>query len=133
MKEAMNNPKVSVDSVVSALPYIIYAYMYQPCVPQIYHEMKVKSLENIKIVLAAGTILASIIYITVGIFGYVTFASRPDVEELFAGDKNILSYYPGGGITDTCLVGLLLVLTFASPFSLVPSKIAIMELINKPG
>ena len=133
MHMAMTTDRTNMDSVFSALPYIIFSYMYQPCIPQIYHEMKVKSLTNIKKVLFAGTFIASFAYIAVGIFGYVTFASRPDVDKLFDHDKNILQYYPKLPVAEACLLGLIFVVTFATPFCLVPAKIAIMELTNKPG
>lgn len=76
--------RISVDSVFSAIPFVIFAYMYQPCVPQIYHELKDKSLANISKVLAYGTGIATIAYVLVGLFGYVTFAMRPNVDQLFA-------------------------------------------------
>ena len=43
-------------------------------IPAIYHELKNKNIKNIKVVLSVGTLIATIIYIMVGIFGYVTWS-----------------------------------------------------------
>jgi amino acid permease len=63
--------------------------MYQPNTPAIYTELKQRNLTNIKKVLFSGTLLASICYIMVGMFGYVTFSKRPDIEALMTRN-NIL-------------------------------------------
>lgn len=71
-----------------------------------------------------GTLIASIAYILVGLFGYVTFSMRPNVDELFK-NQNILTYYPDLPVVEANLLGVLFVVTFAMPFSLIPLKDAI--------
>ena len=90
-------------------------------------------MANFKIVLIIGTVIATLVYICVGIFGYVTFASRDNVNKLFDEEKNVLQYYPALPIAESCLMGLLFVVIFAAPFCVVPAKVGIMELVNKPG
>ena len=79
----MTTDRTTLDSIFAALPYIIFSFMYQQTIPLIYHEMKVKTMANFKIVLITGTVIATLVYICVGIFGYVTFASRDNVNKLF--------------------------------------------------
>ena len=48
--------------------------MYQVNVPAIYKELNNSNMSNIKTVLIIGTILAVIVYIFTGMFGYAAFA-----------------------------------------------------------
>ena len=66
----------------NSIPLIIFSYMYQPLIPAIYHELKVKDLKNMKTVLASGTGFASVAYILVGLFGYITFSKSSKVDEI---------------------------------------------------
>lgn len=70
----MSQPKITVWGVFNSIPLIIFSYMYQPLIPAIYHELKARNLNNMKTVLASGTGFASLAYILVGLFGYITFA-----------------------------------------------------------
>jgi len=83
---ACSEPTISYQGIFASLPLIIFAFMYQPNTPAIYTELKQRNLTNIKKVLFSGTLLASVCYIMVGMFGYVTFAKRPDIA--FLMDRN---------------------------------------------
>ena len=56
--------------------------MYQINIPAIYSELETKSLKQSKTVIFGGTVLAALIYITAGIFGYVAFADGSTEEEM---------------------------------------------------
>jgi len=83
---ACSAPTISYQGIFASLPLIIFAFMYQPNTPAIYTELKQRNLTNIKKVLFSGTLLASVCYILVGMFGYVTFSKRPDIAVLM--DRN---------------------------------------------
>lgn len=114
--------------------------MYQINIPAIYNELETKSLKQAKKVIFGGTILAAIIYITAGVFGYVAFADGSTEEEL---DKyfsdNILSapYHVGDDLNATpvsiyiALFGMMIVVVFAAPFCVLPTKDSIEEVRNK--
>ena len=70
---ALYESDITIAGIFNSLPLIIFAYMYQPNIPAIYHEMKDKSMFKMKKVLASGTAIASFSYIFTGVFGYVTF------------------------------------------------------------
>jgi len=105
--------------------------MYQPNVPAIYHELKRKNMGNMKTVLGVGTFLAVISYIFAGMFGYVTFAMRPDVDEIMNKQNILKADYgdPSPTVIRVCLFGILLVVALASPFALLPSKDSMEELL----
>jgi amino acid permease len=79
---AYNEPDITVAGIFNSLPLIIFAYMYQPNIPAIYHELKAKNMGNINKVLSLGTLMASVAYILTGMFGYVTFAKRLNVDQI---------------------------------------------------
>jgi amino acid permease len=83
---------------------------------------------SMKKVLGIGTGLASAVYIMTGMFGYVTFAMNPRVDEIM-NEQNILKAdYGDNKIIKCCLIGVLFVVLFASPFCILPSKDSIEEL-----
>jgi amino acid permease len=61
------------------MPLIIFAYMYQPNIPQIYKELESRDLKTMSGVLLKGSIAAIILYVMVGIFAYLTFVQNPSV------------------------------------------------------
>lgn len=73
---------ISVDGVFNSIPLIIFSYMYQPLIPAIYHELKNRNLKNMDKVLLSGTGIASIIYILVGMFGFITFTYNDKFDEI---------------------------------------------------
>jgi amino acid permease len=73
---------ITVDGIFNSIPLIIFSYMYQPLIPAIYHELKEKTLPNMNSVLIIGTTIASVIYILVGMFGYITFTMNADFDKI---------------------------------------------------
>jgi len=130
---AYNAPVISVSGIFASLPLIIFAFMYQPNTPAIYTELKQRNLTNIKKVLFSGTLLASACYIMVGMFGYATFAMRPDIAMLMERNNILQNDFNGIYIIKLCLLGMLLVVFFATPFCVLPNKDSIEELITKEG
>jgi len=65
------------NGVVSTFPLIIFAYMYQVNIPSIYYELERRNYKSMSKVVSYGSIGAVILYIMVGIFGYLTFVDRP--------------------------------------------------------
>lgn len=81
--------------MVSSFPLIIFAYMYQVNIPMIYMELKDRS--KMPRVLGIGTAVSAILYIFIGIFGYLTFVSNEPYDSL--KPKNILEApYPNNAV-----------------------------------
>jgi Transmembrane amino acid transporter protein len=130
-------------AIFNCLPLIIFSFMYQVNIPAIYTELADKSLQNMKKVLTLGTLGASFLYIIAGIFGLVAFAAvspsgypldtsvSPPVQWSFERifmKQNILTapYRTPGGKTPMaiyiCLFGILIVVAFSAPLSVLPMK-----------
>lgn len=81
-KAGQEKAEITLEGFFSSLPLIIFSYMYQVNVPGIYQELEQKNLLGAKKVLGFGTLLAAVVYVTAGIFGYITFAENSSKEEL---------------------------------------------------
>lgn len=90
-KQGAEKAEISAKGIFGSLPLIIFSYMYQVNVPQIYQELEVKTLANAKKVIILGTILAAVAYMVGGIFGYIAFSNSDpaDLDKWFS--DNILS------------------------------------------
>ena len=119
---ATDNSRISVDGIFNSLPSIVFLYMYTPNIPAIYHELTDKSMKKMSIVLFVGTTLATIIYFLVGFFGYATFVRNDGLKKLMVDDQNILMGPYKLPIMYGCQFGILVIVLFASPFSILPSK-----------
>jgi len=96
-------------------------------------------MPNITKVLVYGTVLAAIAYILAGIFGYAAFAADPRGEEeiakIFATSNILQAPYSRDGHTPIVmffsLFGMCLVVLFAAPFCVLPTKDSIEEVRNR--
>lgn len=68
--------KLSYKGVVSTVPLIIFAYMYQVNIPMIYVELENKNASEMGRVIGAGSSVAVFFYSLVGIFGYAIFVNN---------------------------------------------------------
>ena len=83
-------------------------------------------------VLGMGTVITAVIYIIVGIFGWVTF-TKNDYYDAIMQKQNILIADEFGGygyskIMKACGFLILFVVLFASPFCVLPAKDSVEEL-----
>ena len=139
-KEGREKAEINATGIFNSLPLVIFGYMYQVNIPAIYNELEKPSMSSMKKVLAIGTTLAAVGYIFAGMFGYVAFAageSEVELKDVFA-TGNILQapwYMPGTKDTPVViyisLFGICLVVLFATPFSVLPTKDAIEEVSGK--
>ena len=134
------NTTFTVYGIVNSMNLCIFAFMYQVNIPALYSELEDKTIGKGKTVIFAGTILAVVLYITAGIFGYISFADAngdPDVDVDAIFSDNILKapYSDGSGKTPIViyisLFGMCCVVTIATPFCVLPCKDGIEEIRNK--
>ena len=129
--------QLSLVGFFSSLPLIIFSYMYQINIPALYGELEVKSIGTISKVIIIGTIMAAVVYITAGIFGYIAFADNSTEDELdtWFSDNILAAPYMVDGHTPypiyIALFGMMVVVVFASPFCILPTKDSIEEVRNK--
>lgn len=122
--------KFSYSGIVSAMPLITFAYMYQVNIPMIYRELESRNSVQMGKVLTYGSAVAVLFYILVGIFGYATFAK--DLGQLCT-DKNILmaAGYQNSIPLEIGNFSLLFAIISAAPLCVLPSKDTIEELFYK--
>lgn len=96
----------------------------------IYTELEKKDLKNMWKVMLYGTIGATIAYFFAGIFGYAAFANYDNVDELMK-KQNILKCYPDNPANFVSLFGILTVILFATPLTILPCKDTVEELFLK--
>lgn len=70
------------EGIVIVLPFIIFAYMYQPNIPGIYRELKTQTFNQMFKVLLLGSLLVIFIYMGAATFGYLTWAGSKEEETL---------------------------------------------------
>lgn len=107
--------------------------MYQPNIPAIYHELKRKNMMTIQKVLWIGTGIATAVYIMTGMFGYLTFAMSPDVKAIMEEQNILKADYNGIAIVKICQLLMLVVVSFAAPFCVLPSKDSVEEIMLGSG
>jgi amino acid permease len=118
--------------VFNSLPLVIFSYMYQTNIPMIYVELEKKDLEHMWKVMRNGTVGATVAYLVAGIFGYVTFAANEKVGFLM-NQQNILKCYPDDVTANyVSLFGILTVILFATPLTILPCKDTVEELFLQP-
>ena len=83
-------------------------------------------------VMRNGTIGATIAYLLGGIFGYTAFAAYPDVKQKMEL-QNILKCYPNITVNYISLFGIMIVILFATPLTILPCKDTVEELFLEPG
>ena len=125
---------ISMKGIFGSLPLIIFSYMYQVNIPGIYQELEVKTIGNAKKIIFSGTALASVAYISAGIFGYVAFAdgsTEAELETYFSDNALAAPWKNDAGNTPVAiyisLFGMMIVVTFAVPFCVLPVKDSIEE------
>ena len=80
-----------------------------------------------------GTGLATVAYFICGIFGYVAFAKNDHVKDEMDKQNILLANYGTNPVIKACKILLLVVILFASPFCVLPSKDSFEELLMKEG
>jgi len=97
----------------------------------IYAELEKKDLKSMWKVMSYGTVGATFAYFLAGVFGYVAFADNKKVAELM-NMQNILKCYPDMTVNFISLFGILTVILFATPLTILPCKDTVEELFLPP-
>ena len=117
--------------VVSSFPLIIFAYMYQVNIPMIYTELERRNSKQMSKVLIMGTVGAVVLYIIVGVWGYVTFVDQPGyTAEKALEDANILQA-PYDSVVPIIIgnFALFFAIATAAPLVVLPAKDTVEEII----
>ncbi|CDW74846.1 UNKNOWN [Stylonychia lemnae] len=117
--------KFSINGAMNSFPMIFFSFCNQASIPMIYNEMKDKSVTKIKNIMILGTIISSLMFLSIGVFGYLIFI---DDEEGIKKSNILLANF---GESKSIL--LFLIICAVSPLYVLPSKETIEQLFIKRG
>lgn len=121
-EKTLHADNITVGGIFNSIPLVIFSFMYQPNIPAIHQELKKRSVMNMQKVLLIGTTLATVAYIMTGEFGYATFSLNENVDVIMEKQNILKGDYDGSNYIKACLIGVLIVVLFASPFCVLPCK-----------
>lgn len=64
----------SMEGLIKTMPFVIFLYMFQPNLPQIYVELTKRTYDRMDKIVIRGSMGNVLVYVVVGIFGYATFS-----------------------------------------------------------
>ena len=120
-------------SIINAVPFIIFLFAYQPNIPQTYTELRVKTPKQMNTVLLRTNSIALVIFLIVGVVGYLIFADRPE-EQLIdeSRSKNILEAdFGDNGLIQACRYFILVCVIAAAPMAFLPAKFAYETMVYR--
>jgi amino acid permease len=113
---------VTYDGMINSIPFVIFALMYQPSIPMVYRELKVRTYSNMNKVVIIVTVVAVVIYIIASTFGYLDLVSEPEgLNDLLEG-KNILEVDFGNLAFTIAVCFLLFPVIAIAPFLVLLAK-----------
>lgn len=122
---------VTYNGMINALPFVIFALMYQPSIPMVYRELKVRTYPNMNKVVIIVTSVAVVIYIIDSSFGYLCLVNEPEgLNDLIEG-KNILEVDLGNMAFTIAVCFLLFPVIAIAPFLVLLAKDDMERIIFK--
>ncbi|KAF5281091.1 hypothetical protein FQA39_LY17897 [Lamprigera yunnana] len=108
--------------ILQCLPIFSMALSCQTQIFEIYQALPAVSLERMNHLIGAAVNICTAVYICVGVFGYVAFATQT-----FTG--NILMTFSPSFITDLMKIGFVLSLAFSFPLIIFPCRASLNSLL----
>eukprot|EP00345_Euplotes_harpa_P014465 CAMPEP_0168355826 /NCGR_PEP_ID=MMETSP0213-20121227/24802_1 /TAXON_ID=151035 /ORGANISM="Euplotes harpa, Strain FSP1.4" /LENGTH=236 /DNA_ID=CAMNT_0008368151 /DNA_START=903 /DNA_END=1613 /DNA_ORIENTATION=- len=113
---------VTLNGLTGSIPFVIFAFMYQPSVPIIYNELNQKTTSSMRKVLIFGSVVVVSLYILAAIFGYLGIISQPALLDTLISKSNILEVNYDNWAFNIAVLGLLFTVIAAVPICLLPAK-----------
>ena len=120
--------KFSSESIIEGIPYVVYAYMYQPNIPMIYRELNYKSYNRMEKVISRGAGSVVVLYLFAAIFGYIGLVSNDVGLQTLIESKDVLEVKYNSRFFNVAVLGLLIATFAATPLCILPSKDTYEEL-----
>jgi amino acid permease len=134
MKENITNAKyfqVSYEGLISGIPFVVFAFMYQPNVPMIYRELKDQKYASMNKVVGFATILVVILYNVASTFGYFDLVDQPEGKEDLLEEKNILEVDFGNIAFTIAVCFIMLPIIASAPMCILPPKDDVEKILFK--
>ena len=97
---------ISYEGLTYAVPYIVFAFMYQPNIPIVYRELIDRNYRRMAKVVVRGSGSVIILYILACIFGYLGLVARPDLLQVLNEKNNVLEVDYGNWAFNIAVIGL---------------------------
>ena len=106
---------LSFDGIINGIPFVVYAYMYQPNIPMVYRELNDKNYKRMEKVTARGAGAVVVLYLFAAIFGYLGLVSFPEGMQRLIQSNNVLEVEYGNWAFNVAIIGLLFATFAGSP------------------
>ena len=113
---------VSISGISSSIPFVIFAFMYQPTVPIIYNELNNKTTSGMRKVLILGSITVIFLYILSSTFGYLGVIAKTTLLDTLLSSSNVLEVDYKNWAFNVAVLGLLFTVIAAVPMCILPAK-----------
>lgn len=119
---------ITYQGLVNAIPFVVFAFMYQPNIPMVYRELHNKNYRRMEKVIVRGSGSVVILYILAASFGYLGLVNSPQLQTLMTKNNILEVEYNNWGF-NVAIIGLVFAIFAAAPICVLPSKDAFEELV----
>jgi len=124
---------VTLDGMVDAIPFVVFAFMYQPNIPIIYRELTTKTYGKMNKIVTIGSSFVVVLYILAASFGYLGLVGNDDMLATLAEKNNILEVLYPSAAFKVAIIGLVFAIFAAAPVCVLPAKDAFEEIVFANG
>jgi len=103
------------NGMVDAVPFVVFAFMYQPNIPIIYRELTTKSYGKMNKIVTIGSSFVVVLYILASMFGYLGLVGSPKGLETLKREQNILQVHYDNVAFTVAIIGLIFAIFAAAP------------------
>lgn len=127
--------KLDIEGVQIAFTLFLYPLLYQPNIQIIFHELERPTIKRTTITLSIDTAIVFFTYLTIGVLGYLPFASSSPLKELILTEQNIFKAGEYSQWLPNRVYGVLFLSTTVTLIlsCLFPVKMVLLEFFGKPG
>jgi amino acid permease len=120
--------KFTYKGLINAIPFVVFAFMYQPNIPIVYRELDNKNYRRMEKVIVRGSGSVVFLYIIASTFGYLCLVNQPEGLAKLLSTNTVLEVDFGNWAFKIALIGLLFAIFAAAPMCILPSKDTFEEL-----
>ena len=120
---------VSYKGLVSAIPFVVFAFMYQPNIPIVYRELNNRSYDRMEKVIIRGSGSVVVLYILASVFGYLGLIGDAANLKILIDKQNVLEVQYQNWAMKIAVLVLLFAIFAAAPMCVLPSKDTYEELV----
>jgi len=121
--------KITYQGIVDAVPFVVYAFMYQPNIPMIYRELENKNYKRMGKVIYRGSGSTVLMYVVAATFGYLGLVHDPERIRILIEKNNVLEIDYDNWAFNIAIIGLLFSIFAAAPICVLPCKETFEELV----